>query len=269
MKSIYCTLILLIVLVFSVSESHASEGDIWLTPVNVQGITASKSFDIEIHMDTGGKNIGAFNMFLDVNSNDVTIETLKGTNGLSAGTDTISYMILANAGDIANGHYRFAGISAMNYASGNDVHLLTIHFKSSSTFTSGISNLSLRFNELTDELGMALTLGTLTDATVNSDRAQTPLYRLFNKRTGAHLYTRGEVDRDKILSKWSDFEFTDGGPAFYASLTDDGTTPIFRLYNTRTGVHLYTKGVEDRDKILSKWSDFEFTDGGPAFYAKS
>ncbi len=95
----------------------------------------------------------------------------------------------------------------------------------------------------------------------------TPIYRLYNKSNGVHLYTRGKYDGNKILSKWSDFEFTDGEPAFYASLTDDGTTPIYRLYNTRTGVHLYTRGVEDRDKILSKWSDFEFTDGEPAFYA--
>ncbi len=95
----------------------------------------------------------------------------------------------------------------------------------------------------------------------------TPIYRLYNKRTGAQLYTIGVSDRDKILNKYKDFEFTDGSPAFYASLTDDGTTPIFRVYNTRTGVHLYTRGEADRDKILSKWSDFEFTDGVPAFYA--
>ena len=97
----------------------------------------------------------------------------------------------------------------------------------------------------------------------------TPIFRLYNTRTGVHLYTRGVVDREKILSKYSDFEFTDGKPAFYASIVDDGTTPIFRLYNTRTGVHLYTRGEADREKILNKYSDFEFTDGVPAFYLKT
>jgi len=46
----------------------------------------------------------------------------------------------------------------------------------------------------------------------------TPIYRLFNTVSGVHLYTRGEADRDKVLSKWSAFEFTDGRPAFYAQL---------------------------------------------------
>ncbi len=96
----------------------------------------------------------------------------------------------------------------------------------------------------------------------------TPIYRLYNNRTGAHLYTRGDADKEKILNKYQDFEFTDWGPAFYASLTDDGTTPIYRLYNTKTGVHLYTRGKADKDKILKKWPEFEFTDGAPAFYAR-
>ena len=96
----------------------------------------------------------------------------------------------------------------------------------------------------------------------------TPIYRLYNNRTGAHLYTRGKADKDKILKKYPDFEFTDWGPAFYASLTDDGTTPIYRLYNTKTGVHLYTRGEADKNKILDKWPEFEFTDGTPAFYAR-
>ncbi len=97
--------------------------------------------------------------------------------------------------------------------------------------------------------------------------AKTPIYRLYNTKTGTQLYTKGQADRDKILNKWSDFEFTDGTPAFYARTTYDGNTPMYRLYNKRTGAQLYTKGEADRDKILAKWSDFEFTDGAPAFYA--
>ncbi len=102
---------------------------------------------------------------------------------------------------------------------------------------------------------------------INVTSNKTPLYRLYNKRTGAQLYTRGQTDRNKILSKFHDFEFTDGVPAFYANLTDDGTTPIYRLYNKRTGAQLYTRGEADKNKILAKFSDFEFTDGAPAFYA--
>ncbi len=106
-------------------------------------------------------------------------------------------------------------------------------------------------------------------ASLTEQPGLTPIYRLYSRKTGAQLYTRGEVDRDKILKKWpDDFTFTDGVPAFYASLTDDGSTPIYRLYNKKTGMQLYTRGDADKDKILKKWpDDFTFTDGAPAFYA--
>ena len=104
-------------------------------------------------------------------------------------------------------------------------------------------------------------------ASLTKQSGLTPIYRLYNTRTGAQLYTRGESDKNKILTKYKDFEFTDGEPAFWASLTEQpGLTPIFRLYNTRTGAHLYTRGEIERDKILTKYKDFEFTDGAPAFY---
>ncbi len=104
-------------------------------------------------------------------------------------------------------------------------------------------------------------------ASLTEQPGLTPIFRLYNTRTGAQLYTRGVADKDKILAKYKDFVFTDGAPAFYASLTDDGTTAIYRLYNTRTGMQLYTRGVADKDKILAKYKDFVFTDGAPAFYA--
>ncbi|MDD5396686.1 MAG: chitobiase/beta-hexosaminidase C-terminal domain-containing protein [Candidatus Moranbacteria bacterium] len=98
----------------------------------------------------------------------------------------------------------------------------------------------------------------------------TPIYRLYNTKNGAFLYTKGDADRDYVLNKFHDFEFTDGAPAFYAPLTyQEGLTPIYRLYNRVTGMFLYTRGEADRDYVLNKWSDFEFTDGTPAFYAKT
>ena len=96
----------------------------------------------------------------------------------------------------------------------------------------------------------------------------TPIYRLYNQKVGAHLYARGTNDANKILQKWRDFRYDDVTPAFCMSLSQqEGLTPIYRLYNKRTKIHLYTRGEVDRDKVLSKWHDFEFTDGGPAFWA--
>jgi uncharacterized protein (TIGR02145 family) len=97
----------------------------------------------------------------------------------------------------------------------------------------------------------------------------TPIYRLYNTKNGMYLYTRGEADKNHVTGTWPEFEFTDGVPAFYASLMNngDGTTPIFRLYNTKNGAYLYTRGTADRDHVLNTWPEFEYTDGVPAFYA--
>ncbi len=96
----------------------------------------------------------------------------------------------------------------------------------------------------------------------------TPIYRLYNTLNGAYLYTRGEIDRDYVMNKWPEFEFTDGLPSFYASLEfQEGLTPIYRLYNTKNGMYLYTRGEIDRDYVINKWPEFEFSDGIPAFYA--
>jgi hypothetical protein len=104
---------------------------------------------------------------------------------------------------------------------------------------------------------------------ITSDIAtHTPMYRLYNTRNGAYLYTRGDPDRLHVLDTWSDFEFTDGVPAFYASLTtQSGLTPMYRLYNTKNGAYLYARGDADKSHVLNTWPEFEFTDGVPAFYA--
>jgi peptidoglycan hydrolase-like amidase len=95
-----------------------------------------------------------------------------------------------------------------------------------------------------------------------------PMYRLYNTKNGAYLYARGDADKAHVLNTWPEFEFTDGVPAFYASLTSQaGLTPIYRLYNTKNGMYLYTRGDADKAHVMSTWPEFEFTDGVPAFYA--
>ena len=594
MKKMYVLLFGLFLSVGFVNISYAAEGDAWITPAN-QNVQTNEDFTFNVYFDSGSEDLGSFNMYFDFDPAKVTVNTAVGTDGFDKGSSTLNYTMIANAEDLANGHYRFAGINGgdANIASGNNIHLITIHAKATSGFTSGTSNIEIRLNEASNELGQDINTGNITNAiitfeavnvapeiisnggnssasvnaqenqksvttvvatdssaitysisggadqakfTINSvtgilefvsapdfevkgdansdgdyevqvkasdgslfdtqditvtvtdvsengvpviatngggvnasvsvmenqievttvsatdsnsedtltyyisggadqskfrvhssqgtltfktapdfevksdansdgiyevqvsvsDGALTdtqnlfvtvsdmvengypviysdggedtasiiidenkvvvttvsaldsdvtdvlkysisggldknlfvidsstgvlkfysapnfeepldsdtnntyevqvtvsdsqltdvqsinvtviniietgnpiPMYRLFNTKTGAQLYTRGKEDRDKILAKWSEFEFTDNGPAFYAAGPSDinDLTPIYRLYNTRTGVHLYTRGAEDRDKILAKWSDFEFTDGVPAFYA--
>ncbi len=144
----------------------AVEGDTQITP-NTQGVGAGQEFSVEIHADTGGKNVGAFNFYLDFDPSLITIDTAQGSAGLDKGADSSSYTVMANADDIANGHYRFGGMTASGFANGSDVHLATIHMKTTTGFSSGSATLSLRINELSTDLGQALATGTATGASVN------------------------------------------------------------------------------------------------------
>ncbi|KKQ46564.1 MAG: hypothetical protein US66_C0037G0005 [Candidatus Moranbacteria bacterium GW2011_GWD2_37_9] len=144
----------------------ASEGDVWLTPVS-QDVGSDTNFEMEVHMDTGGKDLGAFNMYFDFDPDFVEIDTAQGTDGVDKGVDTSSYLMVINITDIANGHLRFAGITASGYANGSDVHLVTIHAKTTAGFTADSTSLSLRLNEISDESGGALTSGLITGATVS------------------------------------------------------------------------------------------------------
>ncbi len=141
-------------------ENKAWEGKIKLLPAN-QNLKADQNFDIEVLVDTGGKNLGAFNMYLDFDPTQITIDTSQGVDsksdtgkGFDKGLDTANYMMMSNSDDIDKGHFRFAGITASGYVNGKDKHLIVIHAKAIKA--GNTKDLSLRVNELSDELGHAL-----------------------------------------------------------------------------------------------------------------
>ncbi len=143
----------------------AAEGDAWITPTD-QNVETSQYFDIEVYADTGGKTLGAFNLYFDFTAADFTVDTTQGTDGLDKGADATNYNVMSNPDDIANGHFRFAGIAASGGANGSNAHLATIHCLSTASFISGTSSMTLRVNEFSNELGAALATGAITGATI-------------------------------------------------------------------------------------------------------
>ena len=68
-----------------------------------------------------------------------------------------------------------------------------------------------------------------------------PVYRFFNRDTGAHLYTMYENEKNHIDNNLSNYSFD--GIGYYAFETESQeieTVPLYRMYNTRTGSHLFT-----------------------------
>ena len=282
MKKIYIGIICTIVMMGLGSVAHAAEGDVWLTPVT-QELGASTGFDMEVRIDTGGKNLGAFNMYFDFDPTDMTIDVTQGIDpssdtgrGFHKGGDTANYMMMSNSEDIANGHFRFAGITASNYANGNNQHIITIHAETTAEFTSGSSSLELRVNELSDELGHALTAGTVTNVVINAPNTNVVInapnfvYRFWSKNNKSHFYTASEAERDHIIATYDEDTWKYEGIAYKApDESVDDITPVYRFWSSKHKGHFYTASEAERDHIIATYDENTWKYEGIAYYAYS
>ncbi len=89
-----------------------------------------------------------------------------------------------------------------------------------------------------------------------SDRSE--MYRLYNTKSGEHLYT-GDIHEANVLTVngWK-YE----GIAWYAPKTSN--TSVYRLYNTKSGEHLYTRDANEKN-VLSKMASWNYE--GIAWYS--
>ena len=107
------------------------------------------------------------------------------------------------------------------------------------------------------------TTGRAGFAVVGSDvQSSSPLYRLYNLQRGFHYYTLNPVERNILINLvppppagqpdtrttgWRD----EGIEGYMYPTAHDGTSTIFRLYNTDSGTHLFTENMATRDAILA------------------
>ena len=76
---------------------------------------------------------------------------------------------------------------------------------------------------------------------------KTPIYRLYNKNTGEHLFTSKENEYDKLGDKGWEKE----GTTFKANLAKNNNSKgVYRVYNpnAKGGDHHYTKSFEEASK---------------------
>ncbi len=156
-----------LLLIILTPKIKAAEGDIWLTS-NQTELGANQTFDLQLYIDTGGKNLGAFDFFLDFNSALLTIDTANGENGIDKGVAAENYTILANIDNINTGHYRFSGICAQNCANNDNAQIAIIHLLTKNISTDN-TVLSLRLNKLTDDYGHDLDNGNLLPVNIGID----------------------------------------------------------------------------------------------------
>ena len=94
-----------------------------------------------------------------------------------------------------------------------------------------------------------------------------PVYRFFNRETGAHLYTTDENERSVILDTLSNYNFE--GIKYYAfdtEPTEIETIPVFRMLNSDSGSHLFTIDQNELNYIQEKLPNFSFENNGNAVF---
>lgn len=91
-----------------------------------------------------------------------------------------------------------------------------------------------------------------------------PLYRFYNKRTGTHLYTASEEEKNNVVSTMSSTYHLDG-VAYMVSSYSAGATPIYRFYNVRKGTHFYTADEGEKASVIANLGAI-YRYEGPAFY---
>ena len=86
------------------------------------------------------------------------------------------------------------------------------------------------------------------------------VYRFFNPSVGVHFYTPSETERDFVQNELDNYEFE--GPSYVGAPHDEdlltGARPVYRFFNTSTGVHLYTIAEAERDAIIANLPNYNY-----------
>ena len=85
------------------------------------------------------------------------------------------------------------------------------------------------------------------------------VYRFFNNDLKLQFYTTSEVEKDSILANLPQYELE--GVSFIAAPDPGeqditGVSPVYRLFNTATGVHLYTISEAEKDSVVANLPNY-------------
>lgn len=78
----------------------------------------------------------------------------------------------------------------------------------------------------------------------------TRMYRAYNKIADTHLYTTSRVEFNILVGFGYGDESTNNRGFAMHSTPFQGTVPVFRLYNLKTGIHYYTTDLNERNFLL-------------------
>jgi hypothetical protein len=89
------------------------------------------------------------------------------------------------------------------------------------------------------------------------------VYRFFNYRTGAHLYTTSIIERDTVRNFVDQWLYE--GEKYSVELTNEPTTiPVHRFWQSAIGSHLYVTSETEKDTIMANLPVYKYE--GVKFY---
>lgn len=96
--------------------------------------------------------------------------------------------------------------------------------------------------------------------------ARQPVFRFYNRATGAHFYTNSVAERDGIIATLPTYQYE--GAAFYAAVqTGADLEAVTRFFNTRSESHFYTISRAERDSVIANLPSYRYE--GPMWYANT
>ena len=121
----------------------------------------------------------------------------------------------------------------------------------------------MKINTIQVLIASTLALGTvaLTQDVKAADQT-TSIYRLYNKNTGEHFYTKSRTEQlNAIVAGWDD-----EGTGWVAPLSSNSL--VYRVYNPNAngGDHYYTKSKYEAQSLVNRGWKWDYN-GQPVFYS--
>ena len=107
-------------------------------------------------------------------------------------------------------------------------------------------------------------LSSLSENSLNEE--DTAIYRFFRPDNGSHFYTASSKERDYVSKNLPQYQYEGISyttPSEEESLT--GMQPVYRFFNSSTGVHLYTMSEKEKEHIIDNLANYNFEN--VAYYA--
>jgi hypothetical protein len=99
---------------------------------------------------------------------------------------------------------------------------------------------------------------------ITKSTAQIPVYRFFNNKLGTHLYTSNINEKSTLQTSNSNdpkLEWSYEGYKYFVfndMVSYPKAVPVYRLFNTKEGGHIYTISEEEKTNILANLSKYSY-----------